>query len=405
MVHAGIDWADEHHNVFIVDDGGQKLTSFRIPHSADGFDTLLNKVSPLITRREEVLFAIETDKGLLVSFLLDQGFTVYAINPKAVNRFRDRYKLSGAKSDEIDAMTLANILRTDRDRFRPLLPNSEEARELKILCRDREHLVRLRTRLTNQLTACLKSYYPLALKIFQNVESSISLAFLESYPTPEEAKRLSTEEMSQFLSKQHYPHPRRVEEICQRLKEPQIPADPLIVRTKSMYMLSLIPQLRVLNKRIKLYEERIEEILKSHPDGGIFSSLPGAGPVLASGMLGEFGDNRDLFSNFNSVQCQAGTAPVTKQSGNYRHVELRRACAKPFRNVMHQFSFCSLKECTWAREYYRGQRAKGKTHSKALRALGNKWMKIIHAMWRDRKPYDESHYLAMKARYGLRTAA
>ena len=163
MYYVGIDWADENHHAYITDDSGEKLASFPIEHNEGGMNKLQNMVYRFSRKLDNVLFSLETDKGLLVSTLMDWGYTVYPINPKAVDRYRDRYKASGIKSDEFDACVLANILRTDRSRFQPILSDSQLSRELKVLTRDREKLVSDRTRLSNRLTAIVKAYYPAAL--------------------------------------------------------------------------------------------------------------------------------------------------------------------------------------------------------------------------------------------------
>ena len=204
MFYVGIDWADLKHDICVVDEKGERVVKFTIPHTAQGLSKLHHRLSMLTPNRDELLVALETDKGLVVSFLFDLGYTVYPINPKAVSRYRDRYRTSGAKSDPLDALVLANILRTDRHRFRPLLPDTTLARELKVLTRDHRHLVKSRTALSNQLTACLKAYYPRALELFSKVTQPITLAFLKAYPTPQGASGLSLKGLKCFLREQRY---------------------------------------------------------------------------------------------------------------------------------------------------------------------------------------------------------
>ena len=213
MYYVGIDWADEEHYAYITDDSGQKLDSFSMKHSEEGMSKLHHRICRFSLKLDNVLFSLETDNGLVVSTLMDWGYTVYPINPKAVDRYRDRYKTSGIKSDEFDACVLANILRTDRERFQPILPDSQLSRELKVLTRDREKLVGDRTRLSNRLTAILKACYPAALELFSEVAQPITLSFLSNYPTYEDARNLSLREFRKFLSENRYPHPRRVKEI------------------------------------------------------------------------------------------------------------------------------------------------------------------------------------------------
>ena len=160
-------------------------------------------------------------------------------------------------------------------------------------------------------------------------------------------------------------------------------------------MLSLVINIKAINTQIAKHEKEMGTILERHPDGKIFLSLPAANTVLAARILSELGDNRERYKNYNDAQCEAGTAPVMKQSGNYRHVVFRRACKKHFRDAMQQFAFISISKCPWARKYYLSQRQSGHTNPQATRALGNKWLKIIYTMWKNRQPYDERIHLNM----------
>src|SRR4030065_2068784 len=183
MYYVGIDWADENHQVFITDDSAQRLGAFSIVNSHSGVEELFERIRYFVKDQKQVLFALETSKGLLIDSILDAGYTVYPINPKSVDRYRDRYKVSGHKSDDFDAMVLANILRTDRHNYRPILPDSPITRELKILTRECCSLIRLKTMLSNQLTSCLKDYYPVALELFCKLDQQITLLFLKNFPT------------------------------------------------------------------------------------------------------------------------------------------------------------------------------------------------------------------------------
>jgi transposase len=404
MYYVGVDWADEAHHAYITDDSGEKLASFPIEHSEKGMNKLQSQVHKFSRKLDNVLFSIETDKGLVTSTIMDWGYTVYPINPEAVDRYRDRYKSSGVKSDELDACVLANILRTDRSRFQPILCDSELARELKVLTRDRDKLVGDRTRMSNRLTAILKAYYPAALELFSEVAQPITLSFLSKYPTYDDAKKTSFAEFSQFLSENHYPQPKRAREIYQKLQQPHLECEEMLVRTKSRLMLVTVSQLQILMDEIKSYEKEIENLLRSHPDWDIFLSLPGSGDILSARFIAEFGDNRDRYEKAIDVQAESGSAPITIQSGKKRYVRFRRSCKKPFRKTIHSFAFCSINECTWAREHYDRQIATGKTHSQAVRSLSNKWMKIIFTLWKRDETYDEDYHLQMKAKHALVTA-
>ena len=394
MIYIGIDWADQEHHVFITNDLGANLGSFAITHSVEGFAKLEDRVKGLSSDQKGCLFALEIASGLLVGYLLAKGYTVYPINPKAVDRYRDRYRVSGAKSDPGDAMVLSHILRTDRPRHQPLMPSSELARELLLLTRDHQNLVQQRTRLVNQLNACLKEYYPAALQFFSSVDQPLALAFLNHFPTPGDAQRLSLQELEAFCFKHHYHNRKDIKRLYNKLQLPMLQAHPFVVRAKSRYLLSLISQLIPLQQSIKEYEGEIECLFKRHPDSEIFLSLPGAGKTIAPQMLAEIGDRRENFPHCEFLQAEAGTAPVTKRSGGRIMVVFRRSCRKRLRNTLQQFALESLKFCPWAREYYKAQKQRGKSTSQALRALANRWLAIIWVMWQRDLPYDDEYHQA-----------
>lgn len=392
MYYVGIDWADDHHDVFITDDTAVKLDSFTIPHTAEGVCSLLNKLSKLTASKEQILIALETPKNLLVYSLLDKGYTVYSLNPKSVDRYRDRYRVSGARDDSFDAMVIANILRTDRHQFKPLLPDSMLLRELKILTRDQQHLIRLRTKLINQIQSCLKDYYPAALQLFTEIDQDITINFLLKYPTPQVT---SVKKLMKFFKEHHYPKAEeKTKEIYNTLATSQMFVEEYVIRAKSRFLVTLLNQLQPLRTQIAEYQREIDKLFEQHPDKDSFKSLPGSGQKNAPRLLTEMGDNKERYLEAREVQCEAGTAPITDKSGKVKIVKIRFACRKLFRNIMYQFAFSSLKQSVWARNFYDSQRAKGKTHTQALRALGNKWLKIIFHLWKNNLVYDENRHLA-----------
>lgn len=399
MFNIGIDWASDHHDIAIVDDSGHKVSAFRIPHTRQGLDTLRDKLRELSIStgdKDKIIIGIETSRLLLVDFLLNEGYEIYAINPKAIDRYRDRYTSSQAKSDTFDAEVIAHALRTDRDRFRSLKPDSDLLRELRILVRDCRRFIRTKTLFLNQLRACLRDYYPVALELFSEFDSSAALEFLKSYP---QATRVPAKKIEKLLRRNHHSSPeQKAKGIAGKLSQPQIPVDAFTVRAKSRSMLTLVEQLLSLRTRIKEYQNEIEALFEKHPDASIFKSLPGSGPNNGPRLLSEIGDNRLRYPNPDTLQCEAGTSPVTKTSGKTRIVLMRRACRMSLRDTMHQFSFCSISQSSWAKTFYDQQRAKGKTHASALRALADKWLKIIHHLWEEQIPYNEDTYLAARMR-------
>ena len=394
MLYIGIDWADRYHQVHITDESADPLASFSIPNSLQGFQLLSTKVTELGFASNQCLVALETSSGLLVGYLLEQGFTLYPINPKAVNRYRDRFRVSGAKSDPLDAMVLAHILVTDRGVHRPLKPSSPLAQEIRIFTRDHKNLVKQRTRLVNQLAACLKEYYPGALSLFSSLDQPLAIAFLKAFPTPSAAHKLSLNQLEAFCFAHCYRVRNGIQKLHSKLLAPVPRANPFIVRAKSCYLLSLLAQLEPLLTAIAEYQDQLHSLLGQHPDCDIFLSLPRTGTVTAARMLAELGDNRENFPTLASLQGEAGTAPVTRRSGQRLSVVFRRACRKPLRDLLQQFARQSIIASVWAKEYYHCQTERGKSHSRALRALANRWLAIIWRIWQDRSTYDESYHLA-----------
>jgi transposase len=399
MFYLGIDWADEYHNVYVTDDTAQTLDSFQIKHNYDGLQLLKSKMEKLTSDKTQVLFAMEKPHGLLAGFILQKGYTLYPINPKAVDRYRDRYRSSGAKDDYFDAMVLANILRTDRTRFQPLLPDSSLVREIRTLVQDQDTFVRQLTRLTHQLEDSLKQYYPVAVDLFCALDQPITLDFLEAFPTPESAQKLTLEQFRAFLKSRHYRHLKRAAQLHNKLTNPQMPVEDWVIRAKAQQMISLVKQISPLLKSIAEYDRLVSELFQQHPDHEIYESLPEAGGRLAPRLLVVMGDRRERYPDFRSLQSTVGTAPITKSSGKYKHVQMRYGCIKSYRNTLYQFSFCSKNQSQWAKGYYDQQRVKGKTHSVVLRGLGNKWLKIIHRMWQTRAKYSEDYHLKQQVYY------
>jgi transposase len=200
QVYVGIDWADDHHDIHVTDDTATALDNFRIPHSREGMEKLAKRVDRCSPDREAVLVAIESHQGLLIYALLEAGYSVYPINPKAMERYRDRYRMSSSKSDTQDAMVLANILCTDRHLYKPLPQEKAADARLRQLTRTHKTLVQEKVKLLNQLTSQLKSYYPVALRLFSRLDHKITLAFLEHYSTPQKAADASLDDLRGFFS-------------------------------------------------------------------------------------------------------------------------------------------------------------------------------------------------------------
>ncbi len=392
MWYAGIDWADTHHDALVIDESGQQVSSLRVSHTPEGVSHLISFLSSMVPTKEQMACIIETNHGLLIAALLEAGFAVYPVNPKTVDRRRGA---SGAKTDAIDAYLLAKTGRADLADLRQLKPDSPVVAELKALTRDQDALIQSQTRLVNQLTACLKAYYPVALQLFTKLHQASTLKFLQTYPTPQAAQAASVEQLTTVLKATRHPTPAKTaQHIWHMLQQPQLQADAITTRTKSRLMLALVAQLLPLIGQIAAYDKEISTLFLTHADQEVFRSLPGAGKRLAPRLLVEWGDDRERYSDASSVQALAGTSPVAYESGNYSKPHKRYACVKPLRNALQQFAWQSTRQEAWALAYYQRKRKEGKSHSMALRALANVWVRILYAMWLNHTCYDGATFEA-----------
>lgn len=396
MWFAGIDWADTEHEVCLLNDRGKDVERFTVPHSAAGFLDLRDRLLHHAGSPEQVACIIETNRGLLIAFLLDNGFRVYPVNPKLVD---GRRRPSGAKTDPIDARLLAKIGYSDLDDLRRLQPDSELIRELKALAQDQDRLVQQQVRLSNQLTAALKEYYPAALSLFYSVDQPITLAFLQEYPTLAEARTATVDQLHTFYRRRYTLATRAAAEGLHVKIHAQWPeADPAVARARARYVVSLCRQLQVVLDDVKDYDKAIRELFRTHPDHVIFASLPRSGPRLAVRLLAGWGDDRSRFESAASVQALAGTCAVARKSGKrLDHPKRRRACLKWLRRALHLYAFQTSQNVEWCRAYYDKKRAQGKGHHEALRCLANIWVRIIHAMWIRHETYNEVTFVQAQA--------
>lgn len=404
--YLGVDWADKSHQLYVSDESGRKIKEQEVQQTLDELAELGRWLDESRQNGIELWAAIEKPHGRIVEFLLDHGVMVYPINPKALDRARDRFRMSPSKSDSFDARVLAEFLRTDHAHLRALEPDSVAAQELKMLTRDHQRLGRQKTRLVNQIKITLKEYYPRALEVFEDLETQIALDFLKTYATPQALAKLTRRSWMRFATREHRLGEARAKELWDKLNPPQLAVPEHVVRAKAKLLRALVVQLEASIKAVDSYNEDVQSFFAAMPAAELAKTLPGgkSGTTIAT-IWAELGDAQSRWTSFRHLQAEAGAVPVTKSSGKSRVVQFRFACNKHLRHAMYWFSFNSLSRCEWAKKYYRDQRAKGHNKHQALRALGAKWLKIIFVMWRDHKPYDENYHLANIARQQIRQAA
>ncbi len=394
---AALDWASDHHDVTVVSRDGQVLLEFRFDHSAAGWAEFVQKMQPFAGAP----LALETSSGPAVDQLLQRGWTLYPVNPKAAERYRERKAPSGTKTDRHDAWSLADALRTDGQAWRAFAPQDEATATLRALCRDEMSLIEQRTALVNQLRAALREYYPTALEAFEDWTSPGAWAFLKRFPTPAALLKAGERRWQNFLhSHRLWRGDGGTQRIALFALANALPASPAIIQAKSLLALTLAALLETLEKQLDQYRARIDRAFGEHPDHDIFGGLPGAGEKLAPRLLGELGAKREVFPDAQSLQCHAGVSPVSWQSGQLNKAHVRWACDTALRHTVHLWADLSRKKCAWAQAYYQGKRAEGQTHASALRCLGKRWLKILWRLWTNRGRYNEAIHLQSIQKHG-----
>lgn len=384
-VFAGLDWASRTHALCIIDTHGAMRLQLDVDHSAAGLHELMRTLRAHGVRR----IAIERPSGLLVDALVEAGFEVVPVHPNAVKATRPRYRSHGGKSDASDAYLLADLLRTDGHRFKPLARQSDEIRALRALVRGRDDLVATRVQLANQLRSLLESYWAGAAEVFADVDSPIALAFIQRYPTHEAAGRLGPKRMAAFCAQHAYCGRRSAEDLLQRLHHaPSVELGELEMEAKGELASSVARTLIKLVEQIRLLSSRIEHHIANCDDGRILMSFPRAGRICAAQILAEMGSVRERFDSDEHLAAEAGVAPVTYASGKHKTVAFRWACNHRLRAALTCMADNSRHASAWAAAIYAKSRGRGCDHPHAVRILARAWLRVIWRAWIDRKPYD-----------------
>ncbi len=391
-VFVGVDWGSGAHAACVVDERGQAIDRFEVRHDREGLAALTRRLGKHGVPGE-VPIAIERPSGLLVEALMEAGFVIVPMHPNVVKACRARYRAVAAKSDPGDAYILADVLRTDGHRLRPLTPDSDAIKGLRALVRGRDDLVKAKVALSNQLLALLESFWPGAAVIFSDVASPIALAFLERYPDPGAAARLGPDRLGAFLAQHRYTGRRSPETLLQRLRSAaEGKAGPAELGAKAMLVQALVAAMRGLVAQLAELTGRIERLVASLPDGQIVMSFPRAGRVRAAQILAELGDVRERFPIEAQFASEAGVTPVTYQSGKFRGVGWRWACNKRLRAAFTAFADDSRHQSPWAADIYKRARARGCDHPHAVRILARAWARVFWRAWTDGEPYNPARH-------------
>jgi transposase len=397
--YAGLDWAKHHHDVVVLDASGRIVDELRFEHTAEGWNQLRQRLAAF----PAVAVAIETNQGAAVEKLLESDCTVYPVNPKSAERYRERQVPSGNKTDRVDSWSLADALRLDGHGWRPLAPEDPLVQQLRLLCRDEVELIEQRTALVNQLQAALYEYYPAALSAFDDWTSPAAWAFVAAFPTPQALTRAGRRKWENFL---HAHRLWRPQTVTQRLdcfaRAEQFCGNESVTTAKSLRAKTLVKLLDVLHRQLQEYRKLIEELFGKHPDHDLFGSLPGVGASLGPRLAAEISRLTEPGGpTAHALQCVAGTAPVGYQSGQIRTARLRRACNKHLRHTVHLWADLSRQYCPWAAAYYSEHRKHQKqSHATALRCLGQRWLKILAKMLQTHTCYDADLHTRNQTQHG-----
>ena len=391
LIFVGNDWAQDHHDVCVMDESGRVLTTRRLPEGIPGIAALHDVLAEHAEHPEDVIVGIETDRGLWVAALVAAGYQVYAVNPLSVARYRDRHRVGGAKSDTADAKVLADLVRTDRHNHRPVTQDSEQAEGIRLLARGHQNLIWARTRQINQLRAGLRQYYPNALNAFDDIASGDALAVLAKAPSPAAAASLTPAQIRTALRRggRQRNIDTRAQQIAQALRAPALNAPAAVSDALSALTTATVAVITELKTQIASLEATLAEDFEQHPDAAIYLSLPGLGDILGARVLGEFGDNPDRYATAKSRKNYAGTSPLTVASGKKHVVTARHIRNRRLYDAIDQWAFCSLIPSPGCRQFYDQRRAAGDQHHQALRALGNHLVGILHGCLKNQTPYNE----------------
>ena len=391
----GIDWADSQHVFVLQEVGSGKVERGEITQTPEALSEWLVGLERRFEGRP-VGICLETFRGPLVHALLEYAFIVlYPVNPKSLKRFREAFAISGAKDDPVDAELLLELLAKHGDRLHPWMPDDTQTRKLSRLTEARRELIDRRTRLTQQLRAELKGYYPQALDwTGHDLSSRLATDFLLRWPTIEAVQRARPQALRKFYWSHNCRRKDLIEERVQAIRTATpLTTDEAIIEPSVLLVETLARQIQALQPSIDRCDQRITEIFETHPDAEFFRGLPGSGPALGPRLLVAFGTDRDRFDDALEIQQYSGIAPVTERSGKHCQVHWRWSASTFLRQSFHEFAAMSIQQSTWARAYYKLQRERGKHHHAAVRALAYKWIRILYRCWKDRVPYDEARYL------------
>lgn len=401
--HIGLDWADRKHDFCLQSSDSSDFEYGLFEHTPEAIEAWALSLQARFRNKPVAIF-LELKAGPVVYALLKYNFIVlFPIPPKALAKYREAFTQSGAKDDPTDAYLQLDYMTRHPSALKPLVPDNQETRILQRLVEDRRTLVGEKVRLSNRITAALKSYYPQALQWFDDIDTQIFCDFIKQWPTLKQAKRAHNSTLVKFFKAHRCVRPAVIEKRISALRAAMpLTEDEGVIIPFERLVQALIAQLNQALSSIHDYDLEIARRFRHHGEYEIFESLPGAGPVFGPRLLAAFGSNRERFASADEVNRLYGIAPVLERSGKRAWIHWRYSCPRFVRQTFVEWANQTIRYPFWAKEFYDKKRALGKSHQATLRALAFKWIRIIFSCWKNRRPYDESAYLfALKKRQAV----
>ena len=390
----GDDWAEDHHDIEVMDGAGRVLARRRLAEGVAGMAQLHELAGGLLGEDadgSEVLVGIETDHGPWVMALVAAGYRVFAVNPLQSARFRARHSVSGAKSDAGDAHVLADMVRTDAHQLREAAGDSPAAAGIKVLARTHKTMIWERTRQVQRLRHQLREYFPAALDAFGDLDAPDTLELLAKAPDPQRARKLTRAQVSAALKRARRRNiAERATAILVALRSGQLGQPAALTAAYAATARSLIAVITALNEQVTTLQGQVEEHFGQHPDAEIILSQPGMGAILGARVLAEFGDDPHRYADGKSRRNYAATSPITRVSGKKKVVTARFVHNDRLVDALNAQAFSALTASPGARAFYDQQRTKKLEHNDALRRLANRLVGILHGCLKTRTPYDEA---------------
>ena len=393
-LYAGDDWAEDHHDIELMNEAGTVLARKRLPEGVAGMaqlHELTGRYLPDDPADTEVIIGIETDRGPWVAALVAAGYTVYPVNPLQASRYRERHGVSGAKSDQGDAHMLADMVRTDSHQLRPAAGDSPQAEAIKVVARTHKTLIWERTRQVQRLRHQLREYFPAAIEAFEDLDASDTLELLGKAPDPARAAKLTRAQVAAALKRaRRHGIAGKTDAILAALRGEQLGQPPALTAAYAATARSLIAVISTLNEQVKILEEQVRAHFGRHPDAEIYRSQPGMGAILGARVLGEFGDDPHRYADSKARRNYAATSPITRASGKKKIIAARFIHNDRLIDALRAQAFAALNASPGARAFYDDLRARGIEHNDALRRLANRLVGILHGCLKTGSLYDEA---------------